>query len=296
MADLIYETKRLSYSSLELYGTCRLQWASRYLLGLEALPTADMLLGRVVHEAIAFGNREWLERGEPPAPGLPQARFLARWYECVEELSVPDTGLELAMDEYWQGEDPKSLSETGSRLVGKYFAEVAASYPPTAVELELARPIEGLCYISAFAGVVDLLSGDLVVEYKVRRQASSPTRLSLALQPLAYAYLLGRPTAAHYVELVRNGDIRVFETGKVQEDLGWFESRYLLPLAREIDRSLHELAQELTGRRCLDASEWREALTEAGEELEGILPNYFPPTPGWSCGGCLYRFGCGYMI
>lgn len=294
----IYESRRLSHSSLELYGTCRLQWASRYVLGLEEAPSADMLLGSCVHEALAFGNSEWLRTGSPPAPQLPRAHFLARWYELVEGLSVPESGIELALDDYWQGESPSALAEEGARLVANYFAGKAQDYPPAAVELEVAKKLdEDLMYIDSFVGVLDLVSNDIIVEYKVRRRPSSMTSMSLAVQPLAYAYLLGRPAVAHIVELIRpTGEVRAFEIGKLQEDLGWFEGRYLLPLAREIDRSLRGLARDIAGREELSAGEWGLALSELGEGIDQVLYRHFPPNPGWQCGSCLYRFGCGYMV
>ena len=287
----ILTTRRLSYSSLDLWSRCRLSWLGQYVIGTAEQPSVAMIFGSAVHGALEMGNKLWISTGTPPSPDVPAAVFNDLLLRYLEDRQEPSGPLTATLDDFWGGETLSNLASTGTMLVRQYFRNMAKNYVPLQSEAELTMDLSylNLSFIDSFVGVVDLVStGELIADYKTGTRSRPPSAMHLSLQPTAYAALLGKPVAVHFIELLRSRvpEIKIFETGRLQSDIDWFIQRFLEPKAREIDEALTRAHEELN---LGNASDW-------SDKDIPELTKFFSPTPGFNCDWCAFRVPCGYQV
>ena len=297
------ELTHLSYSSLQLYAECRHSWFGHYVLGRESKPTAVMILGRAVDEALSESSRHRQETGQYLAPEVVTAIFHEAFDHDIPEDAGQPRSLLAPLSPFWRGEEKETMVKQGDQLILVYFTKEwatedeadfvplrsAAMIQPEAVQrrVELALPGE---YVQKLVGILDLEDETgVVVDWKVRKRSSSWDGMDFDLQPTTYAALRGEPTLLQFIELIR-GDrgvsIKAHTTTRTQQDIDWFLA-YVQHTARDIDRSLKQLYAEMG-----DIALWRD-----DPEAVAHAASAFPPSPGRRCMydghfiDCKYRAG-----
>lgn len=301
-SEMIYNTKRLSYSSLDLYDRCQYSWLGQYVIGVPDVPNAGLVFGSVVHAALEYANNVHIETGEVPHPDDVGARFALLWSSAVPD-EMPSGPLTAALDDFWQGLLFEDLLQAGTILVRSYIKEFAPKYLPIEAEqqyeidLRKTYPLLDLKHIERFVGRMDMVSlGDVVIDYKTRASPGNPAWMHLALQPTSYAALLAKPITMHFVELIRGSkktEVRLFETARLQEDIDWFLGRYLPNKAKEIDNKLVALAEFFP---ISDIPQLLVTDPEGVQRMIHKMAQIFPPSPSWNCDFCAFRIPCGYHL
>lgn len=292
----------LSYSQLQTYAECRYSWFANKVLGLRTEPTAPMIFGRAIDEALTAANEARMEGGIYLQPEIIVPVFREVFDKNLPEDN-PRPGLfSSSLDYFWRGEDPDVMRGDGEELLHLYFAQPwapededfvplksADDINPEGVQLELSFHVPG-DRVEKFVGVLDVLdSSGVVIDYKARKRAGSWDSMDFDLQPTAYAALMGGPVLFQFIELVR-GDrraaIKSHATQRGDQDIEWFQN-YLLVIAREIDERMTRMVKELG-----EVEQWQEDPAAVAKAAD-----FFPPSPGRRCAfeahftDCRFRAG-----
>jgi len=209
-------TESFSVSKLKCYLRCPAVYYYRYILGLHAPPTSNMMLGSAVHAAIEFNYRKKLESGKDLPLGDVKEFFTANFnYSKGQVLWEP-------------GEVPGKVMDEGVRMLELYHTELAPTITPTLVEQVFQVRFEN-CRI-VFKGIIDLVTdGSLIVDHKT--SGRTPTAESIDKDLQATAYSLGlrymRKTietgiAFDYIIRCKQPKIVRFNTSRTQADIDNF--------------------------------------------------------------------------
>lgn len=148
----------LSPSQVSSIMDCAYRWHAKRVLNIPEQPSANQILGRAVHAALAAN----FEQKCDTKVDLPVAGVLAVYREAWAALSE---GTEFRDDE-----DPNDLGKTGEALVAKYMEEAAPKIEPAAVEMRVEGVIAGV----KVCGYIDLLDVDgCVIEIKTAKARPS---------------------------------------------------------------------------------------------------------------------------
>ncbi|BCM94129.1 hypothetical protein IAD21_06032 [Abditibacteriota bacterium] len=184
-----------SATRLKTYLTCPRQFKYVYVDGIPAIPTAPLVFGGALHEALCFGHEQQMISGQLPPTASLLARFDALWQDALEtdEPFFRAGGL-----------TPPQYVRTGHEILRAYAAAPDNATAPLAAELAFELEIGGY----GFTGVVDRLDegkdGLVIVDFK--SGARKPTKadlegdLQFTLYALAIEGMLGRPVerVVHY--------------------------------------------------------------------------------------------------
>lgn len=216
---------QLSPSKLSAFVTCPTMLKARYILGIKSPPSASMVLGRAVHNALElFGRRRQMD--------LPVGveDLLVELNEALK-AEVEGEGLDIKPIELTK------LREAGDQLVRLYLGRYGHE-KPVAYELHLDEPLTNPSTGEVYQrprlpgiepgeltmyGIVDSLleepDGLVVVDYKVtaRTSADSSVMLTHRMQLLCYAWLMSRASdkpvkALEIRQLVRKKDPAIVVT------------------------------------------------------------------------------------
>ena len=137
---------------------CAYRWYAKRILKIPEPPTANQILGRAVHAALAANFEQKCET----KVDLPVTGVLAVYREAWAVLSE-DT-------EFRDDENPNELGKTGEALVTKYMEEASPKIEPAAVEMRVEGEIAGV----KVAGYIDLLDVEgCVIEIKTAKARPS---------------------------------------------------------------------------------------------------------------------------
>ena len=144
----------LSPSQVSSIMDCAYRWHAKRVLNIPEPPTANQILGRAVHAALAANFEQKCET----KVDLPLAGVLAVYREAWAVLSE-DT-------EFRDDENPNDLGKAGEALVAKYMEDAAPKIEPAAVEMRVEGVIAGV----KVAGYIDLLDVEgCVIEIKTAK-------------------------------------------------------------------------------------------------------------------------------
>ncbi len=181
---------RFSYSQVDVYGRCALQYAFRHVYGIPSSRTSGaMTFGSTAHaafEAFTKERRERIARGEPPPTREDLRRFFdAEWKtDGFEEKTSEDTyrrRVDTLLENFWDGE----LASLG---------QAEAEELPFELTLDMPDGVPAV-----FAGKIDridrLASGGIeIIDYKTGRMPSQKdvqNSLQLSIYALAARDVLG---------------------------------------------------------------------------------------------------------
>jgi len=292
----------LSYSSLQSWAECRYAWFGHYILGLESQPSAAMVFGKAIDEALSASNQNKLDTDSYLQPEIVVPIFRDSFESSLPEENSRPSLFSSALDYFWRGDDAEAMLADGEELLRLYYAKPwaepdddflplhsAGQISPDGVQLRLELPLPG-DHVNSLIGILDLLDDSgVVVDYKARKRAGSWDTMDFDLQPTTYATLLGRPTTLQFIELIR-GDkrcsIRSHATHRTETDIERFLA-YVQITGREIDTAIKMMTKELGA-----VESWKE-----DPEAVRLAAGFFPPSPGRRCAfeghfvDCMFRAG-----
>ena len=145
----------LSPSQVSNIVDCAYRWYAKKVLKLPEPPTANQVLGKAVHAALAANFDQKCEtRADLPVVGVVSV-FREAWVVLTQGLEFRDD------------EDAHELGKTGEALVAKYMEEAAPKIEPAAVEMRVEGVIAGVSVV----GYIDLLDVDgCVIDIKTARR------------------------------------------------------------------------------------------------------------------------------
>ena len=210
--------EHLSYSRLNCYLNCPLQFEYRYVDKVPEPISDALVLGSAVHDAIAWFFRTWLEKKNRPTAEQTTAFFISRW-SSKEYLSSDNWNGEIV----WARPDDE-IFDLGLELVTLFVCRTTLR--PILVEQEFKRELNGV----PFVGRLDLIdTRGRIIDFKTKSSAWASAEyrqkaLSHDLQPIAYAALLGGPAICEWHFLLKSKVpkylVSRFEVTEAQ--LSWF--------------------------------------------------------------------------
>lgn len=205
---------------------CPRQFKFAYVDLIPAVPTAPLVFGRVLHEALLFIHQRQMDNHELPQAGETLLRFDALWQQALEEERP-----------FFRAGAPSPAQHTkvGHEILRGYLRLIEGTAPPMAAELsfEIAVGEEKLC------GVIDRIDeqedGLVIVDFKSGTRKLTPQEVERDLQLTVYAFaaqqLYGRPTARVAQLYLRDGTL--LRSLRGPDDFAWLTDE-VLPYARRV--------------------------------------------------------------
>jgi len=164
----------LSPSQVSNIMDCSYRWYAKKVLRIPEPPTANQILGRAVHTALATNFGQKCETRED----LPLVGVIAVFREAWTTLSE---GMEFRDDE-----DADELGKTGEALVAKYMEEAAPMIEPAAVEMRVEGMIAGV----KVTGYIDLMDvNGCVIDIKTAKVRPTNVNPMQRFQVATYSLL-----------------------------------------------------------------------------------------------------------
>ena len=178
---------RISNTQVELYSGCPLAWWFRYVLHIKSPSSIYLVLGHTIHEALSEYYRDHISG----LSIMTVEEFIGYTKAKLEgvletaEFEAPKTG--------------KSIEEiVTSRISGleEYMNTIGYKIEPLKTEHVVMKRIPNTDV--DFLGVIDLITPEHVVDFKVCGKPWGPKKVRESVQPSAYSFLLGRPLDFQY--------------------------------------------------------------------------------------------------
>lgn len=212
----------LSPSQVFTFQQCSARWWFKYGLGLPDPPTANLALGKAVHEALRFNFAQKIKT----RTDLPRDQVVAAFDVAWARESA---------DACFRDEDnPDAIGAQGEDLVAKYQAEAAPAVQPAAVELEVQGLIGGV----RVQGRIDLLDAQRrVVDFKTASKRPSGFQDN-AFQLTTYVQLLPEASGEVRIDtMVKTKSAQIVQMTRTLGEEDYLATNRLYPLAQEAMRS-----------------------------------------------------------
>ncbi len=173
----------LSVSQLKMYLRCPLQYFFRYVCDLKSPPTADLTLGRTIHQTLGVNYRQKMKTGHDIIVPHITELFSEHWEKEAGET------------EFKKGEKPGKFKDDGVKLLKAYFEEIAPGVQPVEVEQEFLIDTAGTRL--PLKGYIDLLDDqDCIIDHKTTKRSypenTAEKDIQLTAYSLAFRTLFGR--------------------------------------------------------------------------------------------------------
>lgn len=261
-----FEEPHISYSQINCYKMCPLQYRFRYVDCLipEFIPAA-LTFGSTIHEALAFYYRGLRDNKKP--------------YSLEGIIDVFETDWHLANEvneniKFDNGDNKNSLKDKGIEML-KTFYESVQPGEVIAVEVEFKLASDNNNGNSKplplpIVGQIDLIEKDregyiVAVDHKTAARKYSDNKVDDDLQLTIYTCALSRSKLA-------NGDKE-------------FYARFDVLTKTKSP----ELVSYYTSR---NDNDFRKLMKLVREICYAIDQGVFFPNPGWQCSGCQYATAC----
>ena len=249
----MFPREHTSASQLSTYARCPRQYELRYLLDAPSeFTSVSLVVGSVFHAAVSY----WFEQklvGKRPGTEEINTIVAADFAAATTDTTVR-----------WGKWTPGDLQEHTRRLVWaglSRFGELPVSQTDVRFTMELHDHETGEVLPRHLLGYFDLVLDDgTVIELKTARAEYKPMDVATSIQ--FGAYLM----AVEELKLSKGLDLIVAVKNKTPR----FQQLRISPSAR-------------SERRFLATATAIERAIEAG---------HFPPSPGWTCGGCEFQRRC----
>lgn len=159
----IVQRDHFSWSQINMYLRCPLQYYFRYIMGFKQPPAASLVFGSTSHEALEHNYKQKIESRADLAVKDVQDFWASRW-DANLKTSV---GLEFDEDE-----NRATLLDVGVRLIGEYQTLVAPTIQPMVVEEAFTITIPNVD--KPIIGRIDLIDDkDILIDHKnVKREGT----------------------------------------------------------------------------------------------------------------------------
>lgn len=246
----------ISVSQMNLYMMCSLKYRFAYIDEIEPkFKPAALAFGSSFHAAL-----EWLHRRRMDhVPKISEEKvariFKADWYAWKFQNV-----------RFKKGQDHKSLTETGQRMILKYMENLPEKKPldvEVGFRIPLVNPETGEVLDMDLRGVIDLLEADdTIVEHKTSARVMDESTANTSLQLTAYSYAF-----RYLFDRIEPG-IRLDNVTKSKQ------TRFVSYLVQRTE------------------SDYVRLFNVAKSVLQGICAGVFIPTPNWMCADCEYLQEC----
>lgn len=219
---------------------CPRQFRYAYVDLIPAVPTAPLVFGRVVHQALLFIHQQQMTEGGLPPVAETLLHFDELWQGALEEENpFFRTG----------APSPQQHSQLGHEILRGYLRFVEDTKPPLAAELSFEIAVGS----DKLRGVIDRVDeaedGLIIVDFKSGARKLSQQEVERDLQLTIYAFaaqqIYGRPTARVAQFYLRDGTY--LRSLRGPDDFAWLLAD-ILPYARRVLREAQYPAR--TGYWC----------------------------------------------
>lgn len=231
MSDCTVQTGTMTWSAtrLKTYLTCPRQFRYSYIDGVPAVPTAPLVFGRTLHEALCFGHECQMQTGQLPPLVELLAGFETLWQQALEkDQPFFRTGAPTA----------QQYEKTGREILRAYWLAPENATAPLAAELAFEVKVGDM----QFAGVVDRVSegetGLVIVDFKSGTRKPGASDLANNLQFTLYAFAVGR-MMGQQVERVVHYHLRDgtrYDVVPTDEQFVWLLDKVVPQVARAVAR------------------------------------------------------------
>lgn len=213
--------QHISYSQVKMFLDCPRKYEAAYIERRVRDDSLALIFGKAYHQALETGLNAKM-RGEELGPNLMDEVVEHAWSEVMKDGNADDI------------QDEENEIDKLKHLVGLYWAEVAPSVIPSAVELKFSIPIPGVDV--PFVGIIDLIDNGFLVDHKTSNKSWSQSRADSDLQVTAYTYaywaMRGEfPLGFRFdvaVKELKTPKIMQLDTARTKNQVLWFES--MLPI------------------------------------------------------------------
>ena len=245
----------LSYSQINTYLTCPLQYSLRYRDKIETPINESLILGSAVHDAADYHYSRMM-KGEGSVDDT-ISHFDERWITKPYIIR----GGRIPIIEWGSPED--DVRDLGRDLLR--LLVTTTSLKPVATEQKFKRDLGGV----QFVGVIDMIDDrGFIIDFKTKGGAWANRdfrrkEFARDLQPISYAALMGGAATVEFYFLLKTKtpsimiERRVVKRGEVD----WFVNHLLPSVAHAI-------------------------------ESDAFYPTSSPWNEGWPCGWCGYSEMC----
>ena len=223
-ADAKSNAQTWSATRLKSLMLCPRQFRYAYVDLIPAVPTAPLVFGRVVHQALLFIHQWQMDEKVLPPVNETLAHFDGLWQRALEEENPF----------FRQGApSPEQHSKLGHEILRGYLRSIEETRPPLAAELSFEIAVGN----DTLRGVIDRIDeqedGLVIVDFKSGARKLSQSEIARDLQLTVYAFaaqqLYGRPTARVAQYYLRDGTY--LRSLRGPDDFAWLIAD-LLPHAR----------------------------------------------------------------
>jgi putative RecB family exonuclease len=209
---------------------CPRQFRYSYIDLIPAVPTAPLVFGRVLHEALCFLHERQMETRELPTIRDALGRFDGLWGRALE-----------AEQPFFRpgASTPDGYTATGHEVLRAFVKAHESARPPLMVELafEVSAGAHSLC------GIIDRVdegdNGLVIVDYKSGQRKPPLTEVERDLQLTLYAFaarqVLGQPVEKVVYYHLRDGSELTATRG--ESDFDWLLDTVLPHAAQTLERA-----------------------------------------------------------
>ncbi|MFH1841134.1 MAG: ATP-dependent DNA helicase [Candidatus Shapirobacteria bacterium] len=250
--DCRLSTNYLSYSQLSSFKTCPLQYKYRYLLRIPTPPSAALVFGDVIHQAMRDFYQRVMANQHPTRGGL--LKILA------ENWTPIGYGSKAQEKKYWR---------QGQKILGAYYQKsFVKDFKPLALEQKFILRIASSLKAGGKIDRIDRLGDTIeIIDYKTGKSATQK-EVDKDLQLTLYALAVADGTLNYTGVLPFTPPIE-----KIKVSFYFFDQQKKVTATRS-GRDLDNLKKEIVNN------------------AQAISQSDFKPTPGRHCDFCEFRLLC----
>ena len=196
---------RLSFSAVDTYLRCGMQWKFRYLDGIKSIPGVALLEGSSHHKAMELNNLSKRDRSVDLKPTALTDIFMDDFRTRVK---AEEAGVD------WGDEKEDGIFTRAKTLHVRYIQDVAPDIHPVEVEKRFELPLD-LCDERGknsvkvlLVGVADLQVPNIIFDYKTAARSKGQSEVDQSLQLSLYAYATKAPQVG-IIELIKKANPEV---------------------------------------------------------------------------------------
>lgn len=230
--------KHFSYSQLDLFTKCQMQWQFRYLDKIPTPIKGELLRGDAYHKALAHAYSNIVIYKEAPGIDEVLSVYSDTWHKRLGDKITIDEGEEIYIPSVDFGDkDPGKLKDDGIELLRIYYNTILPKIMPSEVEVKKTIIYEGIPLIS----YIDLIEWSGVVdEHKVKAKMFSEAELTKDLQSLFYGLVLGKDELEfhfHTALAVKEPYVKIISIHRNKNEIDWL-GRLVVAAWRQIQAGL----------------------------------------------------------
>lgn len=230
--------KHFSYSQLDLFTKCQMQWQFRYLDKIPTPIKGNMLRGDAYHKALAHAYSNIVIYKETPNIDEVVQVYTDTWNKRLGDKITIDEGEEIYIPSVdFAGKDPGKIKDEGETLLKIYYKTILSKIIPHEVEVRKTNIYEGIPLLA----YIDLITwGDVVIEHKVKAKMFSESELTKDLQSSFYGLVLGKDEVKfdfHTAIAVKEPHIEIVHNYRNKNDMDWV-GRLVVIAWRQIETGL----------------------------------------------------------